>query len=48
MNTPQTTSELGLEALHIFWQQTLHGASPGGPMPWDLQCTLLAGLGLNK
>ena len=48
MSTPQTTSQLGLEALHIFWQQTVHGASPGGPMPWDLQCTLMAGLGLNK
>lgn len=48
MSTTQPSpTKLGIEALHTFWHATLHGPPSSGVMPWDLQKTLLAGLGLN-
>ena len=49
MSTMQeSATELRIDALHAFWQQTLHGAASSEVLPWDLQSTLLAGLGLNS
>jgi hypothetical protein len=48
MNTLQSATELRVEALHAFWQQTLHGVPCDEVLPWDLQSTLLSGLGLNN
>jgi hypothetical protein len=45
--TQESTAKLGIEELHTFWSKTLHEAPSGEVMPWDVQNTLLAGLGLN-
>jgi hypothetical protein len=41
-------SKLRIGELYTFWNMTLHGISSGEVLPWDLQSTLLAGLGLNN
>lgn len=45
--TEQSRTDLGIDELRTYWQHTLQGVASGAAQPWDLQCTLLAGLGLN-
>ncbi|SFS02551.1 Ectoine hydroxylase-related dioxygenase, phytanoyl-CoA dioxygenase (PhyH) family [Granulicella pectinivorans] len=45
--TQESTTKLRIGALHTFWDRTLHGDSSSEAVSWDVQKTLLAGLGLN-